>query len=190
MNAIDEVLLFARDYVDVKQFRTSYRKQKIREAYEIATGKKIIITCSTCYIEALMEILKYNPMATKKGYELKKGVLLQAFGDASKTCTNDTLTDELAEWYLRHFPEKAIYFSKIPVNKVKPAPPADIKIVKPKVAEVVKPPEPDVPGKVMAEALGDVTGKPPEPTESPVEKEKPEKKPRKRTAKKKIVKKE
>jgi hypothetical protein len=47
-------------------------------------------------------------------YELKKGVLLQAFGDASKTCTNDNLTDELAEWHLKQCPEKSIYFSRIP----------------------------------------------------------------------------
>jgi len=33
-------------------------------------------------------------------YILKEGVLLQAFSDASKSCTNINLTDELAEWHL------------------------------------------------------------------------------------------
>ncbi|MCJ7811998.1 hypothetical protein MUP95_01590 [bacterium] len=46
-------------------------------------------------------------------YQLKKGVLLQSFGDASKVCTNDNLTDELAEWHLKQSPEKIIYFSKL-----------------------------------------------------------------------------
>ena len=51
-----------------------------------------------------------------QNYKLKKGVLLQAFGDASKTVTNDSphFTDELAEWYLKNYPEKAIHFAVIP----------------------------------------------------------------------------
>jgi len=51
-----------------------------------------------------------------QNYKLKKGVLLQTFGDASKTVTNDSphFTDELAEWYLKNYPEKAIYFAVIP----------------------------------------------------------------------------
>lgn len=67
-------------------------------------------------------------MATRN-YELKKGVLLQAFGDASKTCTNDTLTDELAQWYLKHYPEKIIYFSKVPSVIVPPSP--EVRIIPP-----------------------------------------------------------
>lgn len=109
----DEVHSFARDYIDVRSFRTQARKAKIREAYKLLTGKKMKVSCSTCYIEALLEIINNTKMATPN-YELKKGVLLQAFGDASKTCTNDTLTDELAQFYLTHYPEKAIYFSRIP----------------------------------------------------------------------------
>lgn len=131
---VEEVCLFARDYINVKSFRTSLRKQKIRQAYEIITGKKIIISCSTCYVEALLEITNKIKMATRKGYELKRGVLLQAFGDASKACTNDTLTDELAEWYLKYYPEKAIYFSKIPVP-VQPVgvTPPQVKVEPPKI---------------------------------------------------------
>jgi len=109
----DEVHSFARDFINVRSFRTQARKAKIREAYELLTGEKIKISCSTCYIEALFKIINNTKMASSK-YELKKGVLLQAFGDASKTCTNDTLTDELAEWYLKNYPEKIIYFSRVP----------------------------------------------------------------------------
>ena len=69
-----------------------------------------------------------------RNYELKRGVLLEAFGDASKTCTNDTLTDELAEWYLKNYPDKIIYFARVP--KESPArvtvPPPGIEIIEPK----------------------------------------------------------
>jgi len=49
-------------------------------------------------------------------YRLKKGVLLQAFGDASKACTNDSphFTDELAAWYLKNQPGCEIYFEMMP----------------------------------------------------------------------------
>lgn len=73
-------------------------------------------SCSTCYIEALLEIVKSFKkidMATSN-YELKRGVLLESFGHPEKTCTNDTLTDELAEWHLRENPGKAIYFARMP----------------------------------------------------------------------------
>jgi len=52
-------------------------------------------------------------MTTSK-YALKAGVLLQAFSNAQKTCTNDTLTDELAEWHLKNNPQCRKYFSVIP----------------------------------------------------------------------------
>lgn len=110
---IDEVQSFARDFINIKSFRNSIRKAKIREAYRTLTGKEIKVSCSTCYIEALLFIVNSKPMATRN-YELKRGVLLEAFGDASKTCTNDTLTDELGEWYLKNQPETIIYFSKHP----------------------------------------------------------------------------
>jgi len=49
-------------------------------------------------------------------YSLKKGVLLQAFGDAAKACTNDSphFTDELAEWYLKNQPGCEKYFERMP----------------------------------------------------------------------------
>ena len=52
-------------------------------------------------------------MATAN-YELKKGVLLQEFGFPEKACTNQTLTDELAEWHLKRHPEKSVLFARIP----------------------------------------------------------------------------
>jgi len=51
-----------------------------------------------------------------QNYKLKQGVLLQAFGDASKTVTNDSphFTDELARWYLDHVPGVEKLFAIIP----------------------------------------------------------------------------
>jgi hypothetical protein len=128
----DEVHSFARDFINEPSFRTYTRKKKIKEAYFLLTGEKIKTSCSTCYVEALLKIINSTKVMTPKGYELKKGVLLQAFGDASKTVTNDTLTDEIAEWYLTNQPEKIIYFSKVGTMTIPSAPPANITIIQPK----------------------------------------------------------
>jgi hypothetical protein len=140
-----QIQSFARDFINIKSFRTSGRKAKIREAYKILTGEEIKLSCNTCYIEAIFTIIKSQPMATRK-YELKKGVVLTAFGDASKTCTNDTITDELGDWYMKHYPDKAIYFSRVPGSPVVPPSvkviPPTIKIIPP--VEVVSPVEPEV----------------------------------------------
>jgi hypothetical protein len=132
---IDEVIAFSRTYVNNRSQRTAERKTKIREALIQLTGENINKGCSTCYIEALFKILNLTKMATPKGYELKKGVLLQAFGHPEKVCTNLTLTDELAEWYLTNYPEKAIYFAKIPVIPPPPAAPEEVIIIPAAVEE-------------------------------------------------------
>jgi hypothetical protein len=142
---IDEVQSFARDFINFKSFRTSQRKAKIREAYKNLTGESIRVSCNTCYIEALLIIVNSKPMATRN-YELKKGVLLEAFGDASKTCTNDTITDELGDWYMAHQPEKIIYFERV---RSAPAP-----IVQPRITII--PPakvEPDMAKELMDQVL-------------------------------------
>ena len=51
---------------------------------------------------------------TLSNYQLKAGVLLQAFGDASKVMTNANITDELAEFHLKTNPSCARYFSIMP----------------------------------------------------------------------------
>ena len=47
-------------------------------------------------------------------YILKKGVVLTVFSDARRTYTWKTITDEIAEQILREYPEKRIFFDKIP----------------------------------------------------------------------------
>lgn len=74
-----------------------------------------------------------------RNYELKKGVVLQAFGNPSKTCTNDTITDELGDWYMANYPQKIIYFDRV---RSKPAPaPLRVTILPPKESEEIKEPE-------------------------------------------------
>jgi hypothetical protein len=143
---MEEVLMFARDYINHPASRTKERKAKIRDAIRRLTGDVLGESCGTCYIEALFKIINLNKMSK---YELKKGVVLQAFGDASKTCTNNTITDELAEWYLKYHPEKRIYFAKIPVE-VSVVPPT-IRIVPP--TNIVKPENIVLPEDVLKETL-------------------------------------
>lgn len=137
MTSIEEVALFARDYINHRWTRTPERKEKIRIAIRQITGEILGNSCSTCYIEALFKILKLTNMASTK-YELKKGVLLEAFGDPSKTCTNRELTDELGDWYMAHYPEKAVYFSRLPRPAVVPVapPPPQMTILPPPAPEV------------------------------------------------------
>lgn len=117
MTLIEEIHTFARDFINDKSTRTIRRKKIIREAYKQLTGKSIVISCSTCYLEALFELINTTKMATSKGYELKLGATLEAFGHPEKFCTNNELTDELAEWHLKENPGQIIWFSKVPVLK-------------------------------------------------------------------------
>jgi hypothetical protein len=154
MTLIEEVLGFSRDFINNRSARTKERKEKIRNALGSLTGEFINFGCSTCYVEALFKIKNLTIMASSK-YELKRGVVLQAFGDASKTCTNDTITDELGDWYMKHYPEKAIYFARMPVPGTINAP-ANIVIVpaakkEPSVKE--EPTVDDITDSLMNEAM-------------------------------------
>jgi hypothetical protein len=138
----DEIHAFAREYVNYKGSRNSTRNAKIRKAYKELTGKSIKVTCSTCYIEALYEIINNTKMATIN-YELKRGYVAQ-FDEAFKgvkAFTNDTVTDELAGEYLKRYPSRDIYFARIPSNSayVSPA----VKIIPPSI-EVIPPTPEDI----------------------------------------------
>ena len=144
MLPVDEVLGFSAAYINRKEERTSLRKRKIRQVYRELFGKDIKASCSTCYIEAVLEIVrsfkKINTMATPN-YELKRGVLLEAFGHPEKTCTNDTLTDELAEWHLRQCPGKVVYFARTPGRLPPPLiviPPRPRNVTEPRIVEPEK----------------------------------------------------
>lgn len=101
MAQADEVKAFARDFVNNQNARTQQRKSKIKAVYFQLTGERIKGNCGTCYVEAIIKIIRIMDNKPCK-YRLRKGAVLTAFSDASKTCTNVTLTDELAEWHLRN----------------------------------------------------------------------------------------
>lgn len=154
---VDEVKGFAREYINKPPTRTAGRKAKIREAYKVLTGKTISISCATCYIEAIFKILNLTNMASSK-YEIRKGVVLQVFGDPSKTCTNATITDELGDYYLKNHPEKLRFFTKYPkpepVKAVAPkTEPAKVEPVEEVIKEEVKEPEISTDLPVEAEAV-------------------------------------
>ena len=73
-------------------------------------------------------------------YALKAGVLLQAFSDASKACTNANLTDELAEYHLRTNPACRKFFAVIPGEVSIPPRISKRSGVKGKKPEIIIPP--------------------------------------------------
>jgi hypothetical protein len=149
MTLIDEIQLFARDFINNKSFRLASRKIKIRQAYKELTGKDIKLSCHTCYIEALFEIINSKPMATTN-YILKKGSFLQPFGHPELAGGQGELTDEKAKKILEVQPALAVYFEKmpnIPVFSILP----EIKIIPP----VKKEPEP---ANIIVDTLKDVSG--------------------------------
>jgi len=112
MAQADEVKAFAREFVNGKG-RTAERKRLIQAVYFQKTGERLRVNCITCYIEAIFKIIHFMEKQPCK-YRLKKGALLSGFGDASKTCTNDNLTDELAEWHLQNTRGAASLFAVMP----------------------------------------------------------------------------
>lgn len=127
MTVIEEVLEFAHIYVSNRKEQTKERKRKIAKAYKQVFGRNMNIGCSTCYIESIFEIKRQMERKPCK-YRLKPGVLLQAFGDETKTVTNKNLTDELAEFHLRTNPGTRKYFAIVPPEDEE----SNLKIVEPK----------------------------------------------------------
>lgn len=113
MTLLEEVKAFARDYVNGNQ--TKERRLKIKAAYYQITGENLRHTCSTCYVEAIFKILNYMKKEPTN-YKLRKGAVLQAFGNSEMFCTADNLTDERAEWHLRNTRGAASLFETIPVG--------------------------------------------------------------------------
>lgn len=137
MTRLEEVKAFARDYINGNQ--TKERRNTIRAAYFQLTGDNLRQTCGTCYIEAIFKILKHMEKKPCK-YKLRKGAVLQSFGNADMFCTADNLTDERAEWHLKNTRGAASLFEKLPED----APTfGDLEIIPPKAtslppAEAVK----------------------------------------------------
>ena len=155
MKLIEEVLAFSREYVNKPLTRTPARKAKIREVIKNLTGQKLDISCGTCYLEALFKIINLSSMATSK-YEIKRGALVQVFGHPDKAVTNNTITDEIGDWYVQNHPEKLVYFARYPGKGViTPAATPGIQIIPAAVKNEQIPEAKEVPA--------------PEPVKTPVE---------------------
>jgi hypothetical protein len=112
----EQVKEFARAFINGE--RTDERRAIIRAAYKHLTGLDLRRSCGTCYIEAIFKII--NTMERKPcRYQLKKGAVLFAFGDANRTATDRNLTDELAEWHLRNTRGCAQFFITLPADAPK-----------------------------------------------------------------------
>ena len=136
MTRLEEVKAFARDYINGN--RTRERDAAIRQVYQQLTGSTLRTSCGTCMIEGLFKILKImNKPASK--YQLKKGAVLQPFGNADMFATWETLTDEIAEWHLRHTRGAASLFAKLPEDYPAYEDPTAIRVEV--VAKVVAPPK-------------------------------------------------
>lgn len=185
---VDEVRRFAREFINKPYTRTGERRAQIKEVLRQLTGERLGDSCNTCFIEALYTILKLTNMSK---YEMKRGYVAQ-FNipfKGIKSFTNNQITDELAEEYLKRYPERIVYFSRVP-QPARPVVPQSIKIVKPvskpEPAPKVNPQAAEVssinddlatshPDKLIAEAMD----------EAAEEKPKPKPRPRKKTTAKK-----
>jgi len=185
MTIQDEVLAFARDYINNPRSRSADRKAKIKQAYLQTFGKLFNVKCGTCYIAALIKLVNLSKhkivipkIMAQCDYQLKPGAILQAFGHREKNVfNNNQLTNALAEWHLKNNPACVVKFARMP-NVVKDAEnvevitPLKIVPVKEEVIEEVKPIEEELPEEVIPEAKADEEVK-----------EIPVKTPRKRTPK-------
>lgn len=95
-------------------------KSTIENLYYEVLGKDFVPTsCQQCYHDGLIEIYhyikKYGKMAEKLNYRLKAGAIINcpAFM-GGRVFTNDNLTDEIAENYLKEFPNNVDLFQKVP----------------------------------------------------------------------------
>lgn len=143
MGRLDEVKAFARDFINGNQTRE--RRTAIQSVYFQLTGERLRTTCGTCFIEALYKILKIMEKQPCR-YKLKKGAVLQPFGEG--LVTSDNLTDELAEKCLRTIRGAASLFAELPADAPQYIDPKAPKIVD---AEPVKLPADKAPEKVAAE---------------------------------------
>lgn len=108
---------------ELREMKTlsSFSKSRIEHLYRLVLDKEFTRTaCNDCYNDAIIEIILYikknGKMKEKRNYKLKNGVLLQIeFGD-DKFYTNDNLTDEIAEDYLRSRPQQINKFADFPEN--------------------------------------------------------------------------
>jgi len=84
--------------------------EDIFKTYKLIFNKEWKVTCKSCYFDCytylygLTKNSKELEIMENKIYSLKKGILLQGFpfsADDKYTCTDKSITTEIAEWHLK-----------------------------------------------------------------------------------------
>ncbi|MBP1615563.1 MAG: hypothetical protein H6Q13_3011 [Bacteroidetes bacterium] len=93
-------------------------KENIVALYREVLRKEFVKSgCNDCYRDALIEVYTYlkreGKMKEKSDYSLKNGVVIQVFG-TNKVYTNENITNETAEAYLKEYPKAINQFAHYP----------------------------------------------------------------------------
>ena len=114
--------------IDVERLTELYNKRFkispndydfIQQAYREALGRSMKKTCQNAYQDAVIQTMLHyrsannTEMKEKSNYTLKNGVVLQN-PVLNGVYTNSSLTDEVAELYLKNFPQKINLFASFP----------------------------------------------------------------------------
>ena len=105
---------------------SSAEESIISNLYTEVTGKKVRdCNCRDKWhdavIEALLYLKKHKAMREKCNYQLRAGVILHISG-SSEVYTNDNLTNEVAEKFLKDNPNAVGRFAVIPQPKAESKP--------------------------------------------------------------------
>lgn len=86
--------------------------------YDVLDKTFVRTSCNDCYRDAIIEmsvyLKKHGKMKEKREYKLKSGVLLQMEFGSPDFYTNENLTDDIAEEYLKKYPDNVGYFAELP----------------------------------------------------------------------------
>lgn len=90
-------------------------KAEVEGLYHDVLDKTFVRTsCNDCYRDAIIEmsvyLKKHGKMKEKRAYKLKSGVLLQMEFGSPDFYTNENLTDDIAEEYLKKYPRQCRLF--------------------------------------------------------------------------------
>ena len=99
------------------EFSASDKENIVTLYREVLRKEFVKSTCNDCYRDALIEVYTYlkreGKMKEKSDYTLKNGVVIQVFG-TNKVYTNENITNETAEAYLKEYPKAINQFAHYP----------------------------------------------------------------------------
>jgi len=112
-----------RDFLD-KKINDKTLIADIFKTYKQIFNKYWKESCASCYFDCyayLYGLLKNDKdlvFIENKLYDIRPGALLMGFpkGGSEKNCTNNNITNELAEWHLKNNPGVEKYFTRMPAD--------------------------------------------------------------------------